>query len=292
MEANAEQRIAELAGRFLPDVEHCLREALEAGGELAPMLRYHLGWETLEGTPTRGGGKTLRPILCLAACEMSGGDWRDALPAAAALELIHNFSLIHDDIQDGDETRRGTPTLWRIWGVPSALTMGNTMRVIADRTADVLSTRGVTPDIAHGTVSELTRRYLEMIEGQYLDLSFETAGARLRRRLPGHDQAQDRCADRKRDAHGRAGRDRRSSHCAGVRGVRDAARHRLPGARRLPRRVGRPSVHRQGGGGRHPAGRRNRFPRSTCSTTPRTKSGRGWKRRIVPRRSRASGSTA
>ena len=175
MEANAEQRIAELAGRFLPDVEHCLREALEAGGELAPMLRYHLGWETLEGTPTRAGGKALRPILCLAACEMSGGDWRDALPAAAALELIHNFSLIHDDIQDGDETRRGTPTLWRIWGVPSALTMGNTMRVIADRTADVLSTRGVTPDIAHGTVSELTRRYLEMIEGQYLDLSFETA---------------------------------------------------------------------------------------------------------------------
>ena len=104
MEANAEQQIAELARRFLPDVEGSLREAVEAGGELAPMLRYHMGWENLEGTPTRGGGKALRPILCLAACEMSGGEWRDALPAAAALELIHNFSLVHDDIQ-GTATR-------------------------------------------------------------------------------------------------------------------------------------------------------------------------------------------
>ena len=175
-EANAEQQIAELAGRFLPDVERCLREAVEAGNELAPMLRYHLGWETLEGTPTRGGGKALRPILCLAACEMSGGDWRDALPAAAALELIHNFSLVHDDIQDGDETRRGTPTLWRIHGMPAALTAGNAMRVIADRTADALSEGKAPPDVARGTVAELTRRYLEMIEGQYLDLSFEAAG--------------------------------------------------------------------------------------------------------------------
>ena len=173
--ANAEQQIAELAGRFLPDVERRLRQSVEAGGELAPMLRYHMGWETLEGTPTRGGGKALRPILCLAACEMSGGDWRDALPAAAALELIHNFSLVHDDIQDGDETRRGTPTLWRIHGVPTALAAGNAMRVIADRTADALGARGATPDIAQGTVAELTRKYLEMIEGQYLDLSFETA---------------------------------------------------------------------------------------------------------------------
>ena len=172
---NAEQQIADLARRFLPDVERRLREAVGAGDEIAPMLRYHLGWETLEGTPTHGGGKALRPILCLAACEMSGGDWRDALPAAAALELIHNFSLVHDDIQDGDETRRGTPTLWRIWGVPTALTAGNAMRVIADRTADALSGGGAPPEVAQGTVAELTRRYLEMIEGQYLDLSFETA---------------------------------------------------------------------------------------------------------------------
>ncbi len=175
MAASAEQQIAELARRFLPDVEHSLREAVEAGGELAPMLRYHMGWETLEGTPTRGGGKALRPILCLAACEMSGGDWHDALPAAAGLELIHNFSLVHDDIQDGDETRRGTPTLWSIHGVPAALTAGNAMRVIADRTADELSGRGATAEVAQGTIAELTRRYLEMIEGQYLDLSFETA---------------------------------------------------------------------------------------------------------------------
>ena len=175
MVTNAEQQIAGLAGRFLPEVERCLREAVQAGGELAPMLRYHMGWETMAGAPASGGGKALRPILCLAACEMSGGDWRDALPAAAALELIHNFSLIHDDIQDGDETRRGMPTLWRIRGVPQALTAGNAMRVIADRTAGALGRGGVTPGIAQGAAAELTRKYLEMIEGQYLDLSFEAA---------------------------------------------------------------------------------------------------------------------
>ena len=175
MEPSAEQRIAELAGRYLPDVERCLREAVGNSDDLAPMMRYHLGWETIDGAPTSGGGKALRPILCLAACEMSGGDWRDALPAAAALELIHNFSLVHDDIQDGDETRRGAATLWRIHGVPAALNLGNAMRVVADRTAGTLTARGAALNVAQGTVAELTRRYLEMIEGQYLDLSFETA---------------------------------------------------------------------------------------------------------------------
>ena len=175
MEANAEQQIAELARRYLPDVERYLREAVAASDDLAPMMRYHLGWENLEGAPASGGGKALRPVLCLAACEMSGGDWHDALPAAAGLELVHNFSLVHDDIQDGDETRRGTPTLWRIHGVPAALTAGNAMRVVADQTADGLSARGTAPEVAQGTIAELTRRYLEMIEGQYLDLSFEAA---------------------------------------------------------------------------------------------------------------------
>ena len=65
-------------------------------------------------------GKALRPTLCLFACEALSQDFSRAVPAAAALELIHNFSLIHDDIQDHDRERRHQPTVWHLWGVPKA----------------------------------------------------------------------------------------------------------------------------------------------------------------------------
>ena len=75
------------------------------------MIRYHLGWEDAEGRPHDAGGKGLRPTLCLLVCEAAGGDWRRALPAAAAVELVHNFSLVHDDIQDRDTERHHRRTV-------------------------------------------------------------------------------------------------------------------------------------------------------------------------------------
>ncbi|MBI4298856.1 MAG: polyprenyl synthetase family protein, partial [Chloroflexi bacterium] len=97
------------------------------------MLRYHMGWSDSQGRPTGGTeGKALRPNLCIFACEAVGGTWRKALPAAVALEFIHNFSLIHDDIQDEDEERRHRPTLWYVWGKPKALVAGNALRLMAD----------------------------------------------------------------------------------------------------------------------------------------------------------------
>ena len=107
MPSTAEEQIAALSARFLPDVRASMEEAVSTANTLAPLLRYHLGWEDADGAPAHGGGKALRPVLCLAACEMAGGDWRRAVPIAAAVELVHNFSLAHDDIQDGDATRRG-----------------------------------------------------------------------------------------------------------------------------------------------------------------------------------------
>src|SRR3989442_7810436 len=85
------------------------------------MIRYHLGWEDAEGRPQDVGGKGLRPTLCLLACEAAGGEWRQALPAAAAVELVHKFSLIHDDIQDPDNERHHPPTLSRLWGEAPAI---------------------------------------------------------------------------------------------------------------------------------------------------------------------------
>ena len=138
------------------------------------MLRYYLGWSDVEGKPrTATEGKALRPTLCLFACEAGGGSRRDAMPAAVALEFIHNFSLIHDDIQDWDETRHHRPTLWAIWGVPKALAAGNILRVTADICLEDLVETGVAPDRALSAIAVLTEAYLHMIEGQYLDLTYE-----------------------------------------------------------------------------------------------------------------------
>ncbi len=81
--------------------------------------------------PTAPAGKRIRPMLCLLACEAAGGDPHAALPAAAGLELLHNFSLIHDDIEDDSHTRRHRPTAWSLWGVPIAINAGDGMFSLA-----------------------------------------------------------------------------------------------------------------------------------------------------------------
>jgi len=79
------------------------------------MIHYHMGWVDAEFQPVAlPAGKRLRPLLCLMACEAVGGEATAAVPAAAALEILHNFSLVHDDIEDGDETRRHRPTVWKL----------------------------------------------------------------------------------------------------------------------------------------------------------------------------------
>ena len=183
MQLTAEQEVAALQQRYLGAVYGEMRRAVPSFQATGPdqvhtLLRYHLGWEEADGSPTTAAtGKALRPVLCLMACEMTGGDWRSALPAAASLELIHNFSLIHDDIQDQDLTRRGRATAWSIWGVPKAISAGNAIRVLADRLLLELAGLGLPPDYTLTASAMLTSRYMEMLEGQYLDLSFEQSEA-------------------------------------------------------------------------------------------------------------------
>lgn len=166
--------------RYRAQIAAALREELQphdSSGD-APavydMLRYYMGWADTDGNPiVATEGKFLRPTLCLFACQVTGGSIEQAMPAAVALELIHNFSLIHDDIQDQDETRHHRKTLWPLWGIPKSLVAGNVLRVVADSSLESLIKRGVEPETALGVASLLTEAYLEMIEGQYLDLSFE-----------------------------------------------------------------------------------------------------------------------
>ncbi len=134
------------------------------------MLAYAMGWVDIEGAHTLATeGKALRPTLCLLACEATGGATADAMPAAVALELVHNFSLIHDEIQDRDDVRRHRPTLWKVWGEEKALVAGNVMRIFADMALWVHRDRATALTVA-GLV---TQANLEMIEGQYMDLHFE-----------------------------------------------------------------------------------------------------------------------
>ncbi|MBM3947181.1 MAG: polyprenyl synthetase family protein, partial [SAR202 cluster bacterium] len=161
--------------QFRPMLVQALKGAAPADdADMYRTLRYHMGWCDPEGNPADASfGKALRPLLCLFMCQAVGGRVEQALPAAVALELIHNFSLIHDDIQDEDQERRHRPTVWVLWGRNKALVSGNALRLVADRAMERLSAAGVRDDRALGAARYLTGRYLEMIEGQYLDLSYE-----------------------------------------------------------------------------------------------------------------------
>ncbi|MCH7786182.1 MAG: polyprenyl synthetase family protein [Chloroflexi bacterium] len=161
--------------RYRTHISEALRFSLSKDDTpVYDMLRYNMGWVDIEGNPCAATeGKALRPTLCLFGCEATGGSINKAMPAAIALELIHSFSLIHDDIQDHDETRHHRPTLWAKWGVPKALVAGNILRVVADTSLQRLVDEGVGIDQALAVVGMLTEAYLEMIEGQYLDISYE-----------------------------------------------------------------------------------------------------------------------
>ena len=138
------------------------------------MMRYHLGWEDAQGRPTEAaGGKALRPSLCLWACEALGGERRKCLAAAAALELTHNFSLVHDDIQDGDRERRHRPTVWAVWGAGQAINAGDSLATLARLVLLRLAEAGLEPAAVVRACRILDEACLAMIEGQCLDLEFE-----------------------------------------------------------------------------------------------------------------------
>lgn len=135
------------------------------------MLTYHMGW-TGEGAGLEATGKRIRPLLVLLTTAGCGANWQSALPAAAAVELVHNFSLVHDDVQDNSDKRRGRATVWVKWGVPMAINVGDALFVQSNQA--IIDLAGNYPAetvvkaarILHDTCLDLTR-------GQYMDMSYE-----------------------------------------------------------------------------------------------------------------------
>ena len=175
VERESPDKTPAILGKHRQQVETSLHSALSLHNhDLHTMLRYHMGLGDEHGNPILSSqGKGLRSSLCMFACEAVGGLPEQALSAAVAIELVHNFTLIHDDIQDGDRERHHRPTVWAIWGAPKALQAGNVMRVLADLGIQRLTHNQVAPEVVTMCSMLLTSAYLETVEGQYLDLAFE-----------------------------------------------------------------------------------------------------------------------
>ena len=170
-----------LTTSFMPAIEAEMRDVLGAsGGNPSPsypfygMIHYHMGWANEVLLPAEvDRGKRIRPILCLLACAAAGADWQVAVPAAAAVEILHNFSLVHDDIEDVSPTRRGRPTLWTIWGQAQAINTGDAMFAMSHLAISRLLQRGVEPEVVVRALRRFDETCVELTRGQYIDMSFE-----------------------------------------------------------------------------------------------------------------------
>lgn len=135
------------------------------------MLTYHMGW-TGEGAGPDATGKRIRPLLLLLCASACGTDWQSALPAAAAVELVHNFSLVHDDIQDNSPKRRGRDTVWVKWGAPMAINVGDALFVMSNQAIMDLK-ENYAAEVVLKAAAILHDTCLELTRGQFLDISFE-----------------------------------------------------------------------------------------------------------------------
>ena len=162
----------EVLGWARERVDPALRAAVDSlPGSIRRIAGYHFGWWDSGERPTgHRSGKALRPALTLLTAQACGG--RDAIdaaiPAAVAVELAHNFSLLHDDVMDRDTTRRHRPSAWAVFGINPAILVGDSLLTLA---FDVLATAGGGhfPDIAH----RLGLAVQALVEGQAQDIGFE-----------------------------------------------------------------------------------------------------------------------
>lgn len=158
--------------RGIEEIEAHLARAIERHGGISPvyeMIRYHFGYDGAWGTRC---GKRLRPRLLLQVAQAEGGCVKDALDAGVAIELLHNYSLIHDDIEDGDAMRHGRATVWSRFGIPHGINAGDAMCGMS-YLALLHNEAGLPPERMVAMLRVLHEANLKMCEGQGLDMHFE-----------------------------------------------------------------------------------------------------------------------
>ena len=161
--------------RYLGAIESSLRDVVEqATGPLADAARYSLGWVDEMGEPSTVGAKRLRPTFLMLSHDACGGtEPAAALRAAAAIELLHVFSLVHDDLEDRDIQRHGHATAWRHYGDAQAINLGDHLFTLAVSTILVASND---VSASHAMAMTLLEATAEMIEGQWADVAAESTG--------------------------------------------------------------------------------------------------------------------
>ncbi|MGE5597470.1 MAG: polyprenyl synthetase family protein [Hyphomicrobiales bacterium] len=166
------ENVPELLARYREPLESALRGAVgEPATDLARAAHYVMGWQDAEGRPTDQGGKRIRPALCLLAAELFGGDIEAAMPGAVAVELVHNFSLVHDEVQDHDAERHHRPTLWARIGEGQAINAGD---YLYTRAIAALANGQGDPALRMEALRVLNRAIDAMIQGQWQDIAFES----------------------------------------------------------------------------------------------------------------------
>lgn len=160
---------------YLPAIEDEMQHvvALSRTPQTEPlynMLAYHLGWQGENAEAARG--KRIRPVVVLLFTQALGANWKIALPAAAAAELLHNFSLIHDDIEDNSPTRRGRATLWTLHGIPQAINAGDALFTLSHLALARLE-ETISAETAWRANLLIQRTCLALTQGQYLDMAYE-----------------------------------------------------------------------------------------------------------------------
>lgn len=153
--------------RLRQSVDHPLVQPLP---DFKSILDYQMGWN--DASDTTAKGKRLRPLLLLLSTFAASGRWESALPAAAAVELLHNFTLIHDDIQDNSPTRRGRPTIWVKWGIAQAINAGDCMLGLAQLALLEVDEHYSSEQVVR-TCRLFNQTLVELTRGQYLDLAYE-----------------------------------------------------------------------------------------------------------------------
>jgi len=156
--------------------EPALRDAVDSlPSSMRHIAGYHLGWWDADGAAAHAnGGKAIRPTLALLSAEAVGGMAADVVPAAVAVELVHNFSLLHDDVIDRDETRRHRPTAWAVFGLGNAILAGDALLTLAVDVVIAQGGTGAASTTSKEQVKSLGDTVQALIDGQFADVSFES----------------------------------------------------------------------------------------------------------------------
>ena len=143
-------------------------------GFLYDVLRYHLGWVDEQGQPQSGTSPlTFQSAMALTSCEALEGDFTKALPVAASVDLIYNFTLVHGDVQAGRAEAGDRPSIWWVWGPAQAINAGDGLHSLGRTTMMRLAQKDVPADRVLRAVRSLDMACLALCEGQYMDLEFQ-----------------------------------------------------------------------------------------------------------------------